>query len=353
MSVLRYNDPRLSTTAGQIEQKYRLPVGILDAIRMRGERSNSNQVSEAGARGVYQFIPQTRQAFISKYGIDPWKSPEAATEAAALHLRDDYQHFGSWNDAVSAYHGGRNKRNWGRRTRAYGQRVGDYDTPELDPLAPLPEAEMQYYSPANAPEAPSEPVPLPGPAASTSLPQTAPVAQRKRRGGKLGALESVFMPEPDSLMASALRNGIWDAKAGQVAYRQQQQSNALAQQTAQVKFNQMVKNGEFKVVGNNIAHFPADGSPPKIIAPPSTPGEKERLYQLWQNTPPGPAKDMLDRMLAGANAEPVLTQKGMTAERVASTRAGATTTSARIRAAVPRAGAKPSVPVPQGWTVVK
>jgi soluble lytic murein transglycosylase-like protein len=111
---------------GRLEAEYGLPAGIMRGIRTRGERSNADQVSEAGARSVYQFIPSTRQGMIRNYGVDPWAGPEQAARAAALHLRDDYRHFGNWNDAVSAYHGGRNRARWGRRTRAYQDRVGRF-----------------------------------------------------------------------------------------------------------------------------------------------------------------------------------------------------------------------------------
>ena len=81
-------------------------------------------MSEAGARTVYQIIPETRAGFLRTYGFDPWQSPENAARAAALHLRDDYRQTGDWNAAITRYHGGRDPRRWGPRTRAYGQRVG-------------------------------------------------------------------------------------------------------------------------------------------------------------------------------------------------------------------------------------
>ena len=44
-------------------------------------------VSSAGARGATQFIPSTRQSYISQYGVDPWKSPDEAIHATALFLK--------------------------------------------------------------------------------------------------------------------------------------------------------------------------------------------------------------------------------------------------------------------------
>lgn len=45
-----------------------------------------NAVSGAGARGATQFMPGSRETAISKFGVDPWKSPAGAEHAAALHL---------------------------------------------------------------------------------------------------------------------------------------------------------------------------------------------------------------------------------------------------------------------------
>lgn len=107
----------------RFEQQYGLPAGLLSRIRTRGERSNADQVSSAGARSVYQFTPDTRRLFMQRYGIDPWSSPEAGAQAAALHLRDSHDRTGSWERAVTEYIGGPDPRHWGPQTRAYVGRV--------------------------------------------------------------------------------------------------------------------------------------------------------------------------------------------------------------------------------------
>jgi len=107
-----------------LERKYNLPTGGMKAIRTKGERSNADQVSEVGARTVYQIMPGTRAAFNKKYGVDAYGSKEGAAEVAALHLRDSMRrNGGDWNAAVSEYHGGTDRRQWGSRTRAYLGRV--------------------------------------------------------------------------------------------------------------------------------------------------------------------------------------------------------------------------------------
>jgi murein DD-endopeptidase MepM/ murein hydrolase activator NlpD len=45
------------------------------------------KVSPRGARGWTQFMPSSRATAVKNYGIDPWRSPEEAVHAAALHLR--------------------------------------------------------------------------------------------------------------------------------------------------------------------------------------------------------------------------------------------------------------------------
>jgi hypothetical protein len=60
---------------------------------IQGESGGSaSAVSSAGARGWTQFMPDTRQSFIKAYGIDPWRSPDEAVHAAALHLRGALGH---------------------------------------------------------------------------------------------------------------------------------------------------------------------------------------------------------------------------------------------------------------------
>ena len=119
-----YKDPYWTDLATQTEAKLGLPGGLLAAIVTKGERSNADQVSEAGARTPFQIIPQTRKAVIDKYGIDPYLSPENAAEAAGLLLKDSLtRNKGDAASAVAEYHGGTDRANWGPRTRSYVARV--------------------------------------------------------------------------------------------------------------------------------------------------------------------------------------------------------------------------------------
>lgn len=203
--------------------------------------------------------------------------------------------------------------------------------PWYDPtVTNLPTVEIaDSYNPRYGEQ--TEPTPIPGdPGMSVPMSPTAKTTQKKKRGllssvGKI--LGDVFMPEPDSLYAAALRGGIWDAKANQRAYQQQEQMNDLDLREANAKLQNLLKGGEYKVVGNNVIHFPADGGPAEFVTPPAQPGEKERLIDRIQKG--DPMGDLIERVLLGGNSDEALQSR----EEIAGTRAGATTESARIRAA--------------------
>lgn len=119
-----YKDPFWSDLAANTEQKLGLPSGLLVSVLTRGERSNADQVSEAGARTPFQIIPATRKAVLDKYGIDAYLSPENAAEAAGRLLKESLdRNQGNIVLAAAEYHGGTDPKNWGPRTKSYMQRV--------------------------------------------------------------------------------------------------------------------------------------------------------------------------------------------------------------------------------------
>jgi hypothetical protein len=119
-----YADPLYASLDSGNEQKLGLPVGMLQAIRVSGEKSNADQVSSAGARTPYQITPTTRKAILDQYGIDAYLSPQNASEAAGILLRDSMKRGGGDPEtAVREYHGGTDPKNWGKVNEAYWQRV--------------------------------------------------------------------------------------------------------------------------------------------------------------------------------------------------------------------------------------
>lgn len=121
---ISYKDPFWANLSASTESRLGLPEGLLNSIVMFGERSNADQVSSAGAKTPYQITPTTRQLVMDKYGIDAYLSPENAAEAAGLLLKESLErNQGNAAEAVSEYHGGTDRSNWGPITRAYTRRV--------------------------------------------------------------------------------------------------------------------------------------------------------------------------------------------------------------------------------------
>jgi hypothetical protein len=133
-----HKDPYWSDLSGRVEAKLDLPKGLLVGIVTRGERSNNDQVSEAGAKTPFQIIPATRQAAIKKYGIDPMLSPENAAEVAGRLLKESIdRNGGDVASAVAEYHGGTNRDNWGPKTRSYVDRVMTGMSAPVEPQAQI------------------------------------------------------------------------------------------------------------------------------------------------------------------------------------------------------------------------
>jgi soluble lytic murein transglycosylase-like protein len=353
-----FQDPLYASLAAQAEQEYGLPAGILDAIRLRGERSNADQVSSAGARTPYQFIPSTRQGVVKNYGVDPWQDPQSATVAAAQLLRENKQRGGSWNKAIAMYAGGNNP---GTTAQRYQARVGDFDTtkPYYTGADEMPQSLYPVtngYDPL-APEPMMSPVPVQGSAApSVNAPAASPVASKKR-GGILGALESVFMPDPSSRWAGALRDGLFNAKESQQNYIEGQAGKMLNLELANQKLKQLQQHGEYQVVGNNVFHVKPDGTTEMISGPSST-DDKTKLIDLWkarhEANPSDPTLPLLEGLiLGGANTPEAMAARQSNAETIARIRAGATTGAARIRANAPHANnANIMPPMPLGAKVI-
>lgn len=123
-----YSDPYWSNLAARAAAKYDVPAPLLVSVLTNGERSNKDQVSEAGAKTVFQITPTTRNLVLKREGIDAYLNDENAAEAAAIVLKDGMnwaKSQGGDENALAAgyYHAGGNLENWGPRTKAYVNRV--------------------------------------------------------------------------------------------------------------------------------------------------------------------------------------------------------------------------------------
>ncbi|BBO75413.1 hypothetical protein DSCW_28300 [Desulfosarcina widdelii] len=68
---------------------------------------NAHAYSKFGAAGMWQFTRSTGKRFLTvDYVLDERRDPIAATRAAALLLRENYEKLGSWPLAITAYNHG-------------------------------------------------------------------------------------------------------------------------------------------------------------------------------------------------------------------------------------------------------
>lgn len=84
-----------------LEEKYNLPSGLLSAVRQVESGGKSNAVSPKGAKGDFQFMPATAEA----YGVDV-NDPVSSAHGAARYLSDLVKQYGSVQAALAHYNGG-------------------------------------------------------------------------------------------------------------------------------------------------------------------------------------------------------------------------------------------------------
>jgi hypothetical protein len=138
-----YADPYWTQLASQAEAHAGLPPGLLEAIVTHGERSNADQVSEAGAKTPFQITPETRKLVLERDGVDAYLNDQNAAEAAAAVLKDGIKWAAGKSDdpnvqtrlAAGYYHAGGDAANWGPKTNAYVARVAKgHDAIQADML---------------------------------------------------------------------------------------------------------------------------------------------------------------------------------------------------------------------------
>lgn len=83
-----------------LEEQYKLPKGTLSAIEGT-ERSGDTQVSPKGAKGRFQFMPETAKA----YNVNA-EDPISSAHGAAKYISDLAKEYGSIQAAVAHYNGG-------------------------------------------------------------------------------------------------------------------------------------------------------------------------------------------------------------------------------------------------------
>ena len=85
----------------QYADQYGVPANLLSSLLDVESGYNPNAQSDAGAVGIAQFMPSTAESI----GIDPM-NPQQAIEGAAIYLKQKYDKYGNWHQALEAYNGG-------------------------------------------------------------------------------------------------------------------------------------------------------------------------------------------------------------------------------------------------------
>ncbi len=101
LAKVKYNDPRLDAFANAVERRYGLPEGLVEAVKNAGERSQTGQTSNKGAKGVMQFIDLTRKAY--EHDVN---DPLASIDAAGQYFKDLIGRYNHPMAAIAAYNGG-------------------------------------------------------------------------------------------------------------------------------------------------------------------------------------------------------------------------------------------------------
>jgi len=84
-----------------LEERYGLPSGTLSAVQDTESGGNDMAISPKGAKGRFQFMPETAKA----YGVDV-NDPISSAYGAAQYLSDLVKQYGSVQAALAHYNGG-------------------------------------------------------------------------------------------------------------------------------------------------------------------------------------------------------------------------------------------------------
>ena len=139
-----------------LEQRYGLPEGALSAVESVESGGKDNAISSKGAKGRFQFMPSTAEA----YGVNT-SDPISSAHGAAQYLSDLQKQYGSFKAAIAHYNGGTKAGKAvsmgseppAEETKGYLQKVS-MKLPAIDPsqVEPLSSVQVSGYEPINASE---------------------------------------------------------------------------------------------------------------------------------------------------------------------------------------------------------
>ena len=107
-------------------KKHGVSATLIAKVISGESKFNPNAVSEVGAQGLMQLMPQIQKAYGVTNAFDPAQNIDAGARLLAENLK---RSGGNVETALKFYHGGLSEKNWGRRTNQYpgyilGQNVG-------------------------------------------------------------------------------------------------------------------------------------------------------------------------------------------------------------------------------------
>jgi len=100
-------------------KQYNIDPSLIRAVIQVESSGNPNAKSSVGAVGLGQLMPATAQAL----GVKDPTDPNQAIPAIANLLNENLNRYGNVQDALRAYHGGTDQKNWGPLTQAYPGKV--------------------------------------------------------------------------------------------------------------------------------------------------------------------------------------------------------------------------------------
>lgn len=137
-----YKDPYWSDLAVKYAKKHGVPEDLALGVLLKGEQTNADEISESGAKTPFQFVPGTRKQFIDTYNIDPWASPDAAAESAAIHLKESLTRNATLPEqekkfaAAAEYLGGPNwKKDYPAQASEYASKVTGYSQKQAEQIS--------------------------------------------------------------------------------------------------------------------------------------------------------------------------------------------------------------------------
>lgn len=116
------SDTEYRRAVARMEREIGAPPGLLWAQIGQESSYDPRAVSEAGAKGLAQIMPDTEASLEEKYfggeDLDPFDPRDSLDLQGAL-MRENYQASGDWDTALRMYHGGPDRSKWGPVNRDY------------------------------------------------------------------------------------------------------------------------------------------------------------------------------------------------------------------------------------------